>query len=639
MKGKKKFESPKLPVTRLEQQITELNRKIRRLECLNKISNIYETYDSLGNILQKAANLIPGGCRYPEHTCVRIEYQNHHYDSFNYRETQWKQKRDITINGQRRGHIAVGYLLQIDGKGYEAFQPDRSFIDDACAGLSNIIFQKQALMQAQESLNRLHLVIQNMPVMMDAFDEDGNIIVWNLECERISGFSAHEMIGNPDALKRLYPDSDVLERRRNQLFRGGEEPENWECRIRCKDGRYKTVILSNVCGKFQIPGWAAWGIGLDVTPIRQAQTALKESKQRLSQIVNFLPDATLAIDRDGRVIVWNHAIEQMTGIKSEDMLGKNNFEYSLPFYGTRRPIAIDMVCNPKNYEDLKNEYSLIRKEKDCIIGESKLVSFKGRNTYLWGKAGPIYDADGNITGAIESIRDITEQKQSEKQIHDLTRRLMATQENERQRISRYLHDRLAQDLSSLKIGCETLFDAKMPVPDSVRRNIQKWSGILYDTITVIRDLSYDLHPSGLEQLGLPMTLNKYCEEFSDKTGIQSEFITAGLEQMDVNYKTRINLFRVVQEALNNIAQHAAARHVTVKLVRSYPNIILRIEDDGKGFDTRKIMTSAASAKRMGLRSMKERIFLLKGTFNIQSEINKGTRITIEIPCSKFEYLP
>jgi len=147
---------------------------------------------------------------------------------------------------------------------------------------------------------------------------------------------------------------------------------------------------------------------------RRAQEALRESEQRLSQIIDFLPDATFAIDLNGKVIAWNQAIEEMTGIKTEQMLGRGNYEYALPFYGIRRPILIDLVFTSD--EEIKNEYHFVNKEGDVLLAEAE-VPVKGEESRtLWGKARPLYDSAGNIVGAIEAMRDITERKRAEGEI-------------------------------------------------------------------------------------------------------------------------------------------------------------------------------------------------------------------------------
>ncbi|MFH0877469.1 MAG: PAS domain S-box protein, partial [Candidatus Omnitrophota bacterium] len=141
-----------------------------------------------------------------------------------------------------------------------------------------------------------------------------------------------------------------------------------------------------------------------------AKETLLESERRLSEIIDFLPDATFAIDGEGKVIMWNHEIEEMTGVKAEYMLGKGNYEYSLPFYGTRRLILIDLVF--ETYEEIEKKYRFIEKKGDVLFTEAD-VPLNNQNRVLWGKARPLYDSRGNVSGAIESIRDITERKLAE----------------------------------------------------------------------------------------------------------------------------------------------------------------------------------------------------------------------------------
>jgi signal transduction histidine kinase len=132
-------------------------------------------------------------------------------------------------------------------------------------------------------------------------------------------------------------------------------------------------------------------------------------------------------------------------------------------------------------------------------------------------------------------------------------------------------------------------------------------------------------------MGLVQTIFQYCEEFSERTGLQIEFSSAGLETVKPDPDTQINVYRLIQEGLNNVKKHAEAHRVTVKLVRAFPNIILRIEDDGKGFDVNARRMASPGEKRMGLQSMEERVHLLQGKMEIQSRPQQGTKITIRIP--------
>jgi PAS domain S-box-containing protein len=145
---------------------------------------------------------------------------------------------------------------------------------------------------------------------------------------------------------------------------------------------------------------------------REAEVTLRDHERREADIINFLPDATFAIGTHGTVITWNRAMEEMTGVPAVDMLGKGNYEYALPFYHERRPIAIDLVLfyDPA----MAATYPFLTQEKHSLVSEIYIPHFNnGSGAYLWFTASPVYDADGNIAGAIESIRDITAKKRAE----------------------------------------------------------------------------------------------------------------------------------------------------------------------------------------------------------------------------------
>jgi PAS domain S-box-containing protein len=145
---------------------------------------------------------------------------------------------------------------------------------------------------------------------------------------------------------------------------------------------------------------------------RSAINALRESRQRLSDIINFLPDATFAIDTGGRVIAWNKAIEDMTGFMAPEMLGKGDFEYALPFYGTRRPVLVDLILKSPDEID-RFRYALINQEGGVLIAETTAARPRGKTSTMLAKASLLYDKNGTVAGAIESIRDITDSKHLE----------------------------------------------------------------------------------------------------------------------------------------------------------------------------------------------------------------------------------
>jgi len=163
-----------------------------------------------------------------------------------------------------------------------------------------------------------------------------------------------------------------------------------------------------------------------------------ESEERLRQIIDFLPDATFAIDTEGKVIAWNRAMERMTGVPAGDILEKGNFEYAIPFYHERRPILIDLVLG--EYPGIEAKYPTFRREGRKFYAEITIPHLRqGKGAALWFTASPLYDTQGRITGAIESIRDITEKKRAAEaleqintELHAAYEQLSATEEELRQ---------------------------------------------------------------------------------------------------------------------------------------------------------------------------------------------------------------
>ncbi len=163
--------------------------------------------------------------------------------------------------------------------------------------------------------------------------------------------------------------------------------------------------------------------------------ATQESQRRMADIIQFLPDATLVIDREGKVIAWNRAIEEMTGIRADDILGQGNYAYSLPFYGERQPILIDLVDSPD--EELAQNYPLIGRQGSILLGEAIVPKLRGSQRYLQAAATNLHDSRGYRVGAIEIIRDITEYKHAEAELRASEEKLRLIFENAFDGISIY----------------------------------------------------------------------------------------------------------------------------------------------------------------------------------------------------------
>ena len=204
----------------------------------------------------------------------------------------------------------------------------------------------------------------------------------------------------------------------------GNQDETSRDEIEFEDGMVLDRYSSPVIGRDSKYYGRIW-IFHDITDYKHALKALHESEQRLADIIDFLPDATFAVDREGKVIAWNRAIEEMTGVLKAEMMGKGNYAYSVPFYGERRPILIDLIFMDR--KEIEEKYYFVLRKGDQLIAETFIPMLNGKkDVFLWGIASPLYDSSGSIVGAIESIRDITRYKRFEEELKNTNLQLETT---------------------------------------------------------------------------------------------------------------------------------------------------------------------------------------------------------------------
>ncbi len=260
-------------------------------------------------------------------------------------------------------------------------------------------------------LRKLSEAIEQSPVTVMITDKKGTIEYVNPSFSEVTGYSAKEAIGqNPRILKSgnhpnsFYKDlwdtilsgrtwrSEFLNQKKN-------DEEFWE----------STSISAIKNDEGEITHFVA--VKQDITERKKAEEEIKNSQQRMAQIIDFLPDPTWVVDNEGKVVRWNKAIEKLLNVKAENMVGKGNYEHALPFYGERRPVLIDLVRNwQPEYEE---KYLSVKKEGKNLISESYHEHLGDGGIYLSATAGLLYDATGKIAGAIESLRDTTESKHME----------------------------------------------------------------------------------------------------------------------------------------------------------------------------------------------------------------------------------
>jgi diguanylate cyclase (GGDEF)-like protein len=232
-------------------------------------------------------------------------------------------------------------------------------------------------------------------------------------------------------LQRLHPKDRPRITRAYEGFVHGLEPDfNQEYRLRHKDGTYRNLhgMARSLSRDSDGMAISTAGLILDITQRRKWEDYLEESQRRLAQIVDFLPDATLVIDRESKVIAWNRAMEFLTGVPASEILGKGGYEYALPFYGYKRPLLVDIAIDPEL--GLGLDYAFIRRDRFGGVSSETYHPHMGKKgVYLWGLGRPLFDAKNQLVGGIQSIRDITERKKSERDREELISRLRTAQEN------------------------------------------------------------------------------------------------------------------------------------------------------------------------------------------------------------------
>lgn len=434
-------------------------------------------------------------------------------------------------------------------------------------------------------------------------DNDAVIRASNKKIEELFGYTRKEVIGKKFTEFDIFHPSDM--KNTFDLFQEsieGELPPLLEFEGFHRDGKrfYLEINPTLIKEDEEIIGMLA--IIRDTTTRKTSE----EERERLIDIIEATPDFIFTYDANGKLSYINRAGKEVMGLLKGD--------------------ALSLVSLPNVQDTMKR---VIR--EGAWKGEAKFISKKNTAVQVSQVVMSHRRCERDEPYYSMIMRDITDQKQNEKHIKHLTHQLIKVQEDERLRISRDLHDNLAQDLSSLKILCETLFDFNPEVPNPLRNKISGMSEIFQRSIDSVRDLTYNLRPASLDQLGLVNTIYQYCEEFHEVNEINVEFYSAGMKNLKLDFDTEINIYRIVQEALNNTKKHADANSIKVNLISSYPTIILQIEDNGSGFELKRRKKELLVEKRMGLKSIEERVGLLGGTFRIQSKRKLGTRIHVEVP--------
>ncbi len=290
----------------------------------------------------------------------------------------------------------------------------------AVVNMLDITDRKKAEKVFQEDEERFRLLFQKSVDPSLLLDGD-TFIECNEAAVRLMGCSGKaQLIGlHPfDLSPERQPDGRLSSEKAQELIdaalRKGVIRFEWVHRTFNGEDLWVDVSLTTIPVHGKGIMYTVWR---DITERKHAEEALQAAHRQLTDIIEFLPDATFVIDLEKRVIAWNKAIEEMTGVKKEDMLGKGDYAYAVPFYGKPRPVTIDLVLEWD--EERVRQYDFVNQEGDTLLAASYVpMTYEGKGAHLFSKASPLFDAEGHVIGAIESIRDLTEQKQTEEALRN-----------------------------------------------------------------------------------------------------------------------------------------------------------------------------------------------------------------------------
>ena len=444
---------------------------------------------------------------------------------------------------------------------------------------------------------------------------DHRYIDVNETFERLSGWRREEVIGRTPLDIGLWVDPagrvDFAKRVQAEGF-----VRDMEVRLRTKDG---SILIALVAAEvIELKGEPCIiAVAADITARKQAEEARRESEDKLRLLLDSTAEAIYGIDLEHRCTFCNPACLRTLGYESiDEVLGKHMHEliHHTLADGTSLPV------------------------QDCrvhrVLGSGEGVH--ADDELFWRANGTSFPAEywsypqrrGQETvGAVVAFIDITQRKLAEAALANVSRKLIESQEQERTRIGRELHDDIGQRLALLAVELEQLGQDLQNSP-KILHQVGEFHKQTLEIAADIQSLSHELHSAKLQYLGVAAAMKGFCQEFGEQQKVKIDFKAQDLPG-SIPPDISLCFFRLLQEALHNSAKHSGGRHFEVRLWGASNEIHLTVVDSGVGFDRE----AAKASRGLGLTSMEERLKLVNGTLSIKSELQRGTTIHARVPLS------
>ncbi len=458
---------------------------------------------------------------------------------------------------------------------------------------------------------RYHTLVDQAADAIALFDSNGKILEVNNSSVQLLGYSNEELMqmGLTDILTNedvsINPvQYDVLEKGNSTIK---------QRKMRRKDG---SIVVTEVNSKM-LPDGRFLSMIRNLTDRIEAQEQIEKEKELSDHIIDSLPGVFYFYDETGKFIRWNRQFEIVTGYSSKEIAEMHPSQF---FEGEDKRYIEERIATvfSDGIGDAEADFTAKDGTKKQFYFKAILVDFEGKPCLLG-------------TGI-----DISDRKKAEKELNDsydairkLTSHLQNVREEDRAHIAREIHDELGQQLTVLKMDISWINKRMAPTDESIKQKIKDLLEMLDQTVRSVRRISSELRPSLLDDLGLTAAMEWQLHEFNKRSEIKTTFIAPEVE-IKLPDMVKTGLFRIFQESLTNVARHANAKKLKVKLAHEESNYILSIEDDGKGFDKEKI----ADKRTLGLLGMKERTTMIGGTYEIASVPGKGTKVVVSIPVNE-----